>query len=86
MAIEERAMKRDFLFHILLGGCDWGVWDLKDHWSPLWKRMSGGVAFPREIDERIGGLLCHLVIRRNCTLELGNGARYNASDFAEWKP
>jgi len=83
MVIEDRKWKRDFQFHILLRGCD--SLDLDNYFFNLWKEMSGGIAFRRQMDERIRGLLWHLVIKRNCFLELDNGDRYSGEEFEEWE-
>lgn len=71
------------MFHLLLGGSDWGPFDFTDHWRSLWQQMSGGIAFQRQIDERIGGLLRQFVLKRNCILETGDGERYDAQEFEE---
>jgi hypothetical protein len=85
MVIEDRRMRRDFMFHLLLRACDWGPWDFDNHWKPLWKQMSGGIAFTRRIDERIGGLLCYFVMKKHCVLEVNDGTQYWRGLFEEWK-
>jgi hypothetical protein len=84
LVIENRSKKQDFLFHLLLRGCDWGSWDFEDHWKPLWKQISGGTAFARQLDERVGGLICYFVKKKFCTLELPNGTQLSREDFDEW--
>jgi hypothetical protein len=86
MVIEDRTSRRDFMFHLLLGACDWGPWDFNDHWGPLWKQMSGGIASKKQIDERIGGLLWHFIMKKDCVFESGDGTRYSKGAFEEWKP
>jgi hypothetical protein len=89
--IEDRASKRDVMFHVLLGGCDLGEYDLNGEWSPRWNELSGGKAFMREIDERIGGLLRYFVFKKYCPLEVACGTvqgRFIAEQFEdleEWK-
>jgi hypothetical protein len=82
--IESRAGRRDFMFHALLGGCDWGEVDFDDKWAPRWNEISGGKAFIRQIDGRIGGLLRHFVFKKNCVLDINCGSvhgRFTAEDF-----
>jgi hypothetical protein len=86
MVIEDRKSHRDFMFHLLLGACDWGSWDFNDHWKPRWKQMSGGTAFTKQIDERLGGLLSYFVMKKDCVLEVCDGTRYCKGAFEEWKP
>jgi hypothetical protein len=91
-AIERRASRRDFMFHVLLGGCNWNEFELTDWWKPRWKELSGGTAFPRQIDKRVGGLLRYFVFKVGCVLEVDCGnlqRRFTASDFEdskEWTP
>lgn len=87
--IERRASKRDVMFHVLLGGCDWDEYRLRDWWGPRWSELSGGKAFMREIDERVGGLLRHFVFKARCVLEVDCGrvqGRFIAEHFEdqEW--
>jgi hypothetical protein len=86
--IEVRTGKRDFLFHVLLGGCDLDEYNLAGHWGPRWKEISGGKAFMRKMDERIGGLLRYFVFKANRVLDVDCGrvrGRFTAEDFEEWK-
>lgn len=81
LILEDRISKRDFLFHILLGGCGWRPWDFNDYWKPLWKQMSGGTAFTRRLDERIAGLVWYFVMTKGCVLETDSGERFCKTMF-----
>lgn len=83
---EDRTSKRDFMFHLLLADSDWGLWDFNDHLKPLWKQMSGGTAFQKQIDQRLGGFLWNCVMKRGCAVEVSDGRLYCAGMFEEWKP
>ena len=89
--IESRGFKRDFMFHVLLGGCDLGEYELNGRWGPRWNELSGGKAFMREMDERIGGLLRYFVFKKYCPLEVdcgsvqGRFAQEDFEDLQEWK-
>jgi hypothetical protein len=86
--LESRASKRDFMFHVLLGGCAWSEDDFSEHWGPRWHEISGGKAFMRQIDERVGGLLRFFVFEKHCVLEIDCGIvrrRFTAEDFEEWR-
>jgi hypothetical protein len=82
--MEDQTRTQDFAFHILLGGCDWNQFEFNGHWKPLWREISGGGAYERKIDPRIGGLIRHILFNTNCILETNDGKRYRADDFEEW--
>ena len=88
--IEDRAGKRDVMFHVLLGGCELNEYDLESEWGPRWNELSGGKAFMREINERVGGLLRYFVFKERCVMEVDCGEvqdRFmaeNFEDFEEW--
>ena len=88
--IERRASKRDCMFHVLLGGCDLDEYELNGWWGPRWKELSGGKAFMREINERVGGLLGYFVFKARCVIEVDCGrvqGRFLAEhfeDLEEW--
>jgi hypothetical protein len=84
MAIEDRKWKRDFIFHVVMGGRDGGRWDFQDYFCPMWKEMSDGVAFVKDLGEQPIGLFWNLVIKRDCVLEIDTGERYVADEFEEW--
>jgi len=84
--IESRGFKRDFMFHVLLGGCDLGEYELNGRWGPRWNELSGGKAFMRTMDERVGGLLRHFVFKARCVMEVDCGtvqSRFTADDFED---
>jgi hypothetical protein len=86
MAVDDRKMKPDFVFHVALRG-DWGAWEIHDHHTPRWKRMSGGVAFVEMIpdfnDEFVRRKFWNLVRHKRCTVELSNGSSIDASQLDE---
>jgi hypothetical protein len=82
--LEERRARGEVRFHVLVARYGEG-----EHPEELlrWRETSGGWAFQRELDERIGGLLGYLVMLRGCSLELNCGAfqgQRSASDFIPW--
>jgi hypothetical protein len=81
--MENRRSHQDFLFHVLVGGCEWDEAAFKEHWGPLWRDISGGTSFEREIDERTRGLIWHLVFKADCLLETNDGKKYRKFDFEE---
>jgi hypothetical protein len=80
----ERRGRGEVRFHVLIARCGDGEYrGLLHHWQHL----SGGWAFTRQLDERIGGLIGYLVMREGCLLELNCGAfreQRSASDFIPW--
>ena len=78
------------MFHVLLGGCELNEYDLESEWGPRWNELSGGKAFMREINERVGGLLRYFVFKERCVMEVDCGEvqdRFmaeNFEDFEEW--
>jgi len=85
MLIEDRKIKRDIMFHLLLAGCDWEEWDFDNYWKPLWNEMTGGTAYRKQIDGRLGGFLWNSVMKRDCELEVSSGRTYCGGMFEEWK-
>jgi len=84
--LEERRVRGEVRFHVLVAR-----YGQREHAQELlrWRELSGGWAFTRELDERIGGLLGYLVMRAGCTLELSCGeflGQRSASDFIPWNP
>src|ERR1700691_3564525 len=56
-------------------------------WESRWKEISHGWAKTRELDDRIGGLLGHLVMRARCVLGFncaGFQGHYYAQEFRPW--
>ena len=82
--LEERRGRGEVRFHVLVARYGDG-----EHPQELflWKDLSGGWAFTRQLDERIGGLIGYFVMREGCLLELNCGAfreQRSASDFIPW--
>jgi hypothetical protein len=75
----------DATFHVLVA--DWDdSWT--SEWESRWKEISHGWAKTRELDNPIGGLLGHLVMRVGCVLELncaGFQGHYYPQDFRPWR-
>jgi hypothetical protein len=87
MVIENRQIKKDLMFHLLLANCDWGPSDFENDWKLLWNEMTGGTAYRKEIDERLGGFIWNSVVKRDCVLEVNHdGAHYWKQLFEEWEP
>ena len=84
MVIENRPSSGDSMFHMLLRGCDWDPGDFGHCRARRWHEISGGKAFEKELDERIGGLLWHFVAKKGLLLEL-DGERYSKQDFDDLK-
>jgi len=75
-------------YHVLFGGCSTAGLTDRD-WLKRWKEMSGGSAYERNLDDRIGGLLTHLVMKQENNIEVYLGdtkATYTKDDFRQWKP
>lgn len=88
--IKVTELRRDFScrYYILLGGCRSSGINDRD-WHQRWREMSGGYAYERELDERIGGLLHFFVMRLGCPIEIGeveSSRIYDASEFYRWQP
>jgi hypothetical protein len=84
LVLEELRSEEEVRYHVLLA--NWNGFE--DAWMRRWKEISGGWAFERQLDDRIGRFIGHMVMRAGCSLTVKRGRlsrHYTQEDFRPWK-
>lgn len=85
LCIEEPRANGDVRYHVIVDDRGWVQTDALD----VWKRISGGWAFPQPCGDKLKGLIGNKVMREGCTLFVkrrGERRQYTSEDFHPWKP
>jgi hypothetical protein len=84
LSLEEPRLNGDIRYHVL--AADWQEYAKGS--LRLWKNITGGWAYKREIGSGVRGLLGHLVMREGCTLQVNCGFKvsYTKENFRPWRP
>lgn len=84
LSVEEPRLNGEIRYHTLVA--DWEEYGKSS--LRLWKTITGGWAFKREIGRAVRGFFGHLVMRKGCTLKVNCGFRasYTSENFRAWRP